>query len=174
MSQSKFDAAWFAEYNARHTRWLAGTAASHAVNAESTGDAGLPADGVTPCTTGTVTAPPTLSLVLPFPPTVNHSTSPNGRGGKILTPEHNDYRNKVAQIVAQRGHPSVSGRVAVTIIVFPPDRRRFDIDNRIKATLDALQRAGVIADDEAVDELTITRGPVRPGGESAVTIQGMR
>lgn len=39
---------------------------------------------------------------------------------------------------------------------FPPDRRRRDLDNLQKPTLDAMQHAGVYEDDSQVD-LLITR-----------------
>jgi crossover junction endodeoxyribonuclease RusA len=47
---------------------------------------------------------------------------------------------------------------------YPPDRRKRDIDNLVKPTLDALTKAGVWLDDEQVEELTIRRLNVSRGG----------
>lgn len=55
-------------------------------------------------------------------------------------------------------------RLAVKMTLRPRDKRQIDLDNRIKAVLDALQNAGVFTDDWQVDFLQIERGePVRHG-----------
>ena len=51
------------------------------------------------------------------------------------------------------------------MVLFPRDKRKIDIDNRIKAVLDALEDAGVFNNDFQVDHLEIIRGePVKNGG----------
>lgn len=52
-----------------------------------------------------------------------------------------------------------------------PDHRRYDIDNRLKALLDALVDAHVMKDDSMVDKIILERGPVVPGGMVRVWIQ---
>jgi crossover junction endodeoxyribonuclease RusA len=52
------------------------------------------------------------------------------------------------------------------------DRRAADLDNRLKALNDALEHAGVFDDDEQIDELHVTRGPIVKGGECFVMIAG--
>jgi len=54
--------------------------------------------------------------------------------------------------------------------VFPPDGRRRDLDNLQKALCDALQHAGVYADDSQIDRLDVQRGPVVPGGKVIVQV----
>jgi len=50
------------------------------------------------------------------------------------------------------------------IRVFPPDRRRRDLDNILKASLDALVKAGVVEDDYLVRRLVVERDePQKPG-----------
>lgn len=62
------------------------------------------------------------------------------------------------------------GRLKVCIELTAPNRRKFDIDNRIKACLDALQETGLFVDDEQIDELIVKRLHVEPPGCCDVTI----
>ena len=111
-----------------------------------------------------------LGLRLPFPPTVNHSTRPDGRGGRLLTDKHKAFRASVAAIVRMSPRSTFEdSRLAVEITVSAPNKRKIDLDNRIKAVLDALQHAGVFADDEAIDDLRICRGAIG-GNDCFVTI----
>jgi len=68
-----------------------------------------------------------------------------------------------------RGKP-MTGRLAVTVDLYPPDKRRRDVDNSAKATLDALAHAGVYEDDSQIDDLHIRRREVVPPGRVVVTV----
>lgn len=62
-------------------------------------------------------------------------------------------------------------RLRVEISVTPPDRRRRDLDNLLKAVLDSMQAAAVYYDDSQIDELLVIRRPVRKGeGELIVSL----
>jgi crossover junction endodeoxyribonuclease RusA len=112
-----------------------------------------------------------LRLVLPFPPTVNHSSGPTSNGGRYLTPEHKAFRNEVSLRVIAAGSPGFGeARLAVEIHLTPPDRRRFDLDNRLKGTLDALQLCGVYEDDAQIDDLRVVRGDVIIPGEGSAVV----
>ena len=52
----------------------------------------------------------------------------------------------------------------------PPDKRRRDLDNILKALLDSLVHAGVLIDDEIIDELHIIRLPPAAPGTVFITI----
>ncbi|EOZ5983995.1 RusA family crossover junction endodeoxyribonuclease, partial [Escherichia coli] len=85
------------------------------------------------------------------------------------------YRRDVALIVRQqRLKLKLSGRLAIKIIAEPPDKRRRDLDNILKAPLDALTHAGLLIDDEQFDEINIVRGQLVPGGRLGVKICEIR
>lgn len=116
-------------------------------------------------------------LVLPMPPTVNHSSGPTGNGGRYLTKEHRDYRAEVTLRVVAAGSPMFGGdaRLTLDVTLIPADRRKWDIDNRIKALQDALQACGVYADDSQIDEIRIQRTDVMiPGEASCVVVINQR
>jgi crossover junction endodeoxyribonuclease RusA len=56
---------------------------------------------------------------------------------------------------------------------FPPDRRRRDLDNLAKPTLDALEHAGVYEDDSQIDLLIIRRQDVVRGGSLQVAVDDL-
>lgn len=56
------------------------------------------------------------------------------------------------------------------IIAYPPDKRKRDLDNLVKATQDALQHAGCYENDCDIDGLRVERGDVIKGGRIKVII----
>jgi Holliday junction resolvase RusA-like endonuclease len=80
-----------------------------------------------------------------------------------------EFKKQVADIVSYHGG-RIEGRLSVFIALSCPTKRAYDIDGRIKATLDALQDAGVFDDDEHVDRLEVIRQPVSKGGYCRVVI----
>ena len=113
-----------------------------------------------------------LSLTLPFPPSVNTYWRRNGgryfvaRAGKL-------FRCAVSEEIGDNSPtPTLVGRLRVEIDLFPPDRRRRDIDNfGGKAILDCLYYAGVYEDDEQIDELIIRRQEVSKPGYCTVLVE---
>lgn len=111
----------------------------------------------------------TVLVRLPYPPSVNkHWRSHKGR--VLISAEGRAYRKQVEAVVAGRGVGKCEGRLAVAIRAVMPDRRGRDLDNVLKATLDALEKAGVFDDDEQIDDLRILRGRVDPPGYLDVRI----
>lgn len=112
-----------------------------------------------------------LSIGLPWPPSNN--TYYRHVGHKtLLSRAGKDYRRAVLSLLACEAdscYPRTE-RLDVHIAVYPPDRRRRDLDNLPKGILDSLQHAGIYQDDEQIDKLTIERMEIRKGGEVIVTI----
>ena len=61
-------------------------------------------------------------------------------------------------------------RLQMQVTLYPRDRRKQDIDNRIKALWDALTDAGVYEDDSQIDVLIVQRGEIRKGGGCLVLL----
>ena len=109
-----------------------------------------------------------ITLTLPFPPSVNHYWGQRGNM-RYITKRGKEFRQSVAEIVADNGKKA-EGRLQVVVSLFQPTKRKCDIDNYMKALLDALQHAGCYDDDEQIDELHIVRMGVFKGGECRVVV----
>ena len=62
-------------------------------------------------------------------------------------------------------------RLKVDILVFPPDNRRRDLDNVLKAILDSLEDAKVFKDDSLIDDLRVRRMDTFKDGKIEVGIE---
>lgn len=91
----------------------------------------------------------------------------------MISEKGRQYRDQVVGecCVAHLTNTLIGGRLAVKVTLCPPDRRKRDLDNYVKALLDALTHANVWADDEQIDRLVIERGEVVKGGKAVVTIR---
>ncbi len=113
-----------------------------------------------------------IELALPWPPSVNHYWR-TWRGRMLLSREGRAYREAVTRALVGYRAPPLGGRLDVRLVLHPPDGRKFDIDNRLKAVLDALQHAGVFVTDEQIDRLLVERGEVASGGRVDVSLEVM-
>lgn len=110
-----------------------------------------------------------VEFELPYPPSVNHYWRRVGartlisRGGRA-------FRQAVCAILAARGVRPLTGPLALEIVIYPPDRRRRDIDNVQKALLDALQHGGAYGDDSQIIRLAIEKGEPVDRGKTTVRI----
>lgn len=118
-----------------------------------------------------------MKLTLPFPPTVNSYYRAPDKGalkGKHLISESGRKfkKNVYAAVVTQYGGipKPVTVDVEVNITLYPPDRRRRDLDNYNKALFDALTNARVWADDSQVKRMQIEWGHVVKQGKVDMTI----
>ena len=112
-----------------------------------------------------------MVLYLPIPNSANTHWR-HGRGITYLSANGREFRKCVLGIV-QTVFPdfeALTGRLEVKICIHPKDRRKIDIDNRIKPCLDALQHANVFVDDEQIDRLIVERHGIVKDGQCIVTI----
>lgn len=114
-----------------------------------------------------------VSIRLPWPPTVNTYWKPVIKAGHAvlcLSRQGEEFR-KAAVVAARNQGVSarrVDGPVSVTIAAYPPNRRRRDVDNILKATLDAITHIGIWDDDSQVETLYVRR--MLPEAEARVEI----
>ena len=93
-----------------------------------------------------------------LPPTVNHSYGYVGRR-TYKTEECREYQllTTLKLKAAYQGDTPYTDAVALSITFYSADRRRWDIDNRVKALQDCLNMAGVIKDDRQIEMLVVSR-----------------
>lgn len=120
-----------------------------------------------------------LAVVLPYPPTVNTYWRRVGRR-TLISAAGRRYRTRVRE--ALLAHCLLLGQIRrfgrqplrLEVDVFPPDRRRRDLDNILKALIDALEQAGLFEDDSQIEALSIHRREIHPEGLVVVVIRAVK
>jgi crossover junction endodeoxyribonuclease RusA len=116
----------------------------------------------------------TITLRLPWPPSVNHYYGRSRQGRVFLKEPGRMYRRRVAAILAGLGWPRIDGPVRVGILAAPPDRRRRDLDNINKSAWDSLSdrrgHHGVIADDALIRENSAAFTDSDPEGDGYLLV----
>jgi len=114
------------------------------------------------------------SFSLPYPPSMNTYWR-NFRGRTVISKNGRIFRAAVIQYVIDNNIPKFGDKkLKLTLILRPRDKRKIDIDNRIKAVLDALEHAGVFDDDFQVDHIEMIRGDNIKGGLLHVVIEEIK
>lgn len=110
-----------------------------------------------------------LELILPYPPSVNSYLKTATRSTRYISKKGLAFRAAV-RVAVPRDIKPMEQRLMVSVVLYPPDKRRRDIDNPIKLLLDSLQRANVYVDDSQIDRLLIERGTQIKAGICRVII----
>jgi crossover junction endodeoxyribonuclease RusA len=96
-----------------------------------------------------------ITLTLPWPPSVNTYWR-TFQGRMIISAKGREYRKAaLEQVALQGGAAHYQGKLCVEIEAFRPDKRRRDLDNLLKAALDACTAAEVWQDDSNIVDLRI-------------------
>ena len=120
-----------------------------------------------------------LVLELPWPPSVNHYwrampvKHQRGCCRVVLSRAGRAYRERVCAELATHRR-ALGGRLHMKVTLHAPTRRAFDIDNRMKGLLDALEHARVYCDDGQIDRIEIIRGEIIKGGRAIVELEEVR
>jgi crossover junction endodeoxyribonuclease RusA len=110
-----------------------------------------------------------IDLLLPWPPSVNHYWGQVGNR-RFIGKKGKEFRQSVLQSCLDMGVVPLEGRLAVHVSLNPPDRRKRDIDNILKALLDACEHAGCYASDSQIDELHVIRQTNIQGGSCSILV----
>jgi len=93
-----------------------------------------------------------------LPPSVNHMYR-GARGWRYLTADTIEFQTRISAIMRRECQIQeiYTDAVAVFIKFYTNNKRRWDIDNRVKSLIDCLEKAGIIQDDSQIDALFINR-----------------
>lgn len=111
-----------------------------------------------------------VSLTLPYPVSVNqyYRSIPRGKFcSVILSQKGRDFKKRVSEIA----ECSITDKpIIVMIKIYPPTKRKYDVDNMLKSLLDSL--IGVAyEDDSQIQCLAISKEEVVSGGKCEVKIK---
>ncbi len=102
-------------------------------------------------------------LELPYPPSLNHYYRRVGPR-TLISKKGREYRERISGYLAVQGIDPFLGPLQVQIELYPPDRRLRDVDNTLKALLDALEKGGAYHNDVQIERLEVEkRRPVEGG-----------
>lgn len=112
-----------------------------------------------------------LQLFLPYPPSVNNYWG-FSQSRRYLTAKARAFKDEVHYKVIQSRYPSFGkSYIRVGVELYPPDRRKRDIDNPLKPLFDSLVASGLIEDDSQIQELIVVRKEVIKGGSCRISIE---
>ena len=117
--------------------------------------------------------PNKMRIELPFPPSVNQAYRAITRGKiatTILSKQGRQYHKSVKSLLYKPDREPLTDDLAVTVELYPRDRRKRDIDNYFKLLFDSLTEAGIWKDDSQIKQLHAYKREVTQGGVVAVTI----
>lgn len=111
-----------------------------------------------------------VSVELPWPPSVNRYYRVF-RNRILISRDGRKYRMMaVSRLGGLNG--TLKGELEVVIDLYPPDRRRRDIDNPLKCLLDSMAHAGVYEDDSQIKDIELhMREQMPPDGLVHVTLK---
>lgn len=114
-----------------------------------------------------------VTLELPYPPSINHYWRHVG-SKTLISRAGRQYREDIQHAVRQQlgACEPIAAPVELILLITAPDRRRRDLDNLLKPSLDALTHAGVWQDDSQIIRIDArwSGEPAKPGRMLAVVV----
>lgn len=110
--------------------------------------------------------PDAVQIRLPYPPSVNTYWR-KFRNRMVISKRGKQYRAQVAYLIHDlklMRYFNSGDKLRATLLVYPPDRRRRDIDNVQKAVFDALGGHVLYPDDYQIADIRIKRMTVEKHG----------
>ena len=105
-----------------------------------------------------------LNITLPWPPSSNtYWRYVNNR--VITSKKAREYKDLILKLSYTWGNVLFhEERLSIDIKAHPPDKRKRDLDNLLKVTIDAIASTGIFQNDSQIDKLIITREhEIKPG-----------
>lgn len=111
-----------------------------------------------------------IVFTLGWPPTVNSYYSCT-RNGIHMSKKGRLYADSSAALMREQNAPlGIEDGVCLTVVMYPPDKRKRDLDNHMKALQDAITKHGVWKDDDQIHQLHVYRGEIVKKGKVVVMI----
>lgn len=111
-----------------------------------------------------------LEIELPYPPSVNHYYRRVGPR-TLISRQGRRYRERVCAILRALAVTRLDGPLTMELELYPPDRRRRDLDNAQKGLWDALAHGGLYGDDSQIRDFACRMGePLPPDGKAIVRV----
>ena len=114
-----------------------------------------------------------LNLTLPFPVSVNQYYRAILRGKfctSIMSAKGREFKQRVANLVSDSEKQPTDKPVMVIIKLYPPTKRKYDVDNMLKSLLDSL--IGIAYDDDSqIQCLAVSKEEVVKGGKCEIKIK---
>ena len=119
-----------------------------------------------------------FEIKIPYPPSVNHYYRRTEGKRLALTDNAKKFRREVCSrtfeiCFASKKYKNLlpfSEPVFVKLQIWPPDKRKRDQDNLLKATFDSLVKAGIILDDRLIKETWITTFDPEPSDPAVLVL----
>lgn len=112
-----------------------------------------------------------LVLTLPWPPSVNCYWLHTRQGRTFIGSRAKAFRAEVFDIALRAGAClNLEHDLAFEMDLYSPTRRKFDCDNFLKSTLDALMHARVFKDDSQFVSMNVCKRDIVKGGKAVVRI----
>ena len=112
-----------------------------------------------------------LKLELPYPVSVNqyYRSIPRGKFcSVILSQKGREFKARVAELITER--TPTDKPILVMIKLYPPTKRKYDVDNMVKSLLDSL--IGIAyEDDSQISCLAVSKEEVLAGGKCEIKIR---